>query len=150
MREMTCHGNYFDLPGENESCTVTTNGILKYNGNLVMGAGIAKAAAERYPELPEVLGKFVHKSGNHVYAVQTAKGQMIFSFPTKHHWKDPSDLGLILRSAKELVQLADYYQLTTVYSVRPGCSNGKLDWESQVREPLSRILDDRFIIVSKE
>jgi hypothetical protein len=35
---------------------VTTNGIIKSNGDAVMGAGIALEAARKFPDLPRQLG----------------------------------------------------------------------------------------------
>ncbi len=46
---------------------VTTNGVLRKNGDLVMGAGIALEAKKRYPRLPAFLGGCVKRCGNHLY-----------------------------------------------------------------------------------
>lgn len=70
----------------------------------------------------------------------------IITFPTKHHWRDESDLELIRTSAEQLIDICEGRGITSCYLTRPGCALGGLDWESQVRPLLEPILDDRFII----
>ncbi len=149
-------GNIFNV--EADAICVTTNGVVKANGELVMGAGIAKAFAERWPSLPLRLGQAVKAHGNVVMVnkawevspqkIHTMPSYHIISFPTKHHWKDKSDLGLIIRSAKQLVVVADKLNLKQVVLTRPGCGLGGLDWETQVKPVLEPILDDRFNIIT--
>ncbi len=128
----------------------TSNGIVDSRNNLVMGAGIALAFKQKYPFLPQWIGKQVKKSGNHVYAQATSSYPpmlWLVSFPTKHHWKDPSDLQLIEQSARELVELTNKRAWYTVFLTRPGCGNGQLNWED-VKKVIGPILDDRFIILT--
>jgi len=121
---------------------VTTNGIVKKNGDLVMGAGVAREAKRRFNELPHIFGQNIDKNGNHVYIVEKYG---IASFPTKHHWKNDSDINLIAQSCRELLFLSkswDYILLT-----RPGCGLGKLSWVD-VRPVLASYFDDdKFILV---
>jgi hypothetical protein len=138
---------------------VTTNGCTTAaRGYLVMGAGCAAQAATSYPKLPRILGSLVTTKGNHVYAIDEYR---LFSFPTKEHWKDDSDLLLIERSAQELMAVMDEQDKraaelgtdpnfgldTKVYLPRPGCGLGNLNWE-HVRIPLHDILDDRVVAVT--
>lgn len=141
MKEIV--GNIFDV--ECDAICVTTNSIVKANGELVMGAGLAKQFADRYTSLPNDLGVCVYRNGNHVYGFQYSK--TVISFPTKHHWKDPSDLVLIAQSARELVQCADDNNLQKIVLPRPGCGLGQLTW-AQVKPVLEPILDDRFYIIT--
>ena len=48
---------------------ITTNGFIKKNGEAVMGAGVAKEAAIKYPELPEKLGYSIGVNGNRVVRI---------------------------------------------------------------------------------
>jgi len=121
---------------------VTTNNQIKRNGCLVMGAGVAKQAALRFPELPRLLAEHVSKNGN-VPAVFDKMG--IVTFPTKYNWRNPSDIELIRESAQTLVNIIPADK--TVAMSRPGCGNGNLEW-SDVKTILEPILDDRFIIYS--
>ena len=108
-------GNIFDI-AENDkydALCITTNGIVKANGEAVMGAGIAKEAKQRYNGIDIRLGKKINENGNHVYQLGVHQSKDLFkefkvaiiSFPTKNNWKDNSNLKLIEQSAKELVQL---------------------------------------------
>lgn len=151
MRTLHTNQSIFDLPmGPHAAACVTTNGIVKRNGYAVMGAGIAKEADQRFA-CSGKLGRLLTKSGNHVYDLCEAQGNggsfRLISFPTKHHWKDNSDMTLIRQSAEELSALCDQMGIQTCYLTPPGCGCGRLNWTTQVEPVLSSLLDDRFIIV---
>lgn len=144
-------GNIFEVEADAICCP--TNGIVKQNGELVMGAGLAKQFAERYLWLPKRLGREVSEQGNVVAVCQvdTTTGEPdVVSFPTKHHWKFPSDLDLIKKSAKALVQWTDHFGWKKVVLPRVGCGLGQLDWETQVKPVLEEILDDRFYVITPQ
>lgn len=139
-------GNIWDM-GFDAIC-VTTNGIVKPNGRLVMGGGIAKEAVERYPDIDDYYGKLVWLRGNSVWVYRKETDDpAIISFPTKHDWRDPSDLDLIVESTDKLVALADRMHLVKVGLPRPGCGLGGLHWRD-VAPILEERLDDRFTVVS--
>lgn len=124
-------------------CT-TTNGVTKKSGKLVMGAGNARAFRDKFKGLDQQLGDLVKRWGNIPHLI-TVNGRQIVSFPTKHHWRDKSDLSLIKRSAMLIVEMADSNEWNTVGIPAPGVGKGGLPWSS-VKQVLSPILDDRFII----
>ena len=127
---------------------VTTNGVVRDDGTLVMGAGCAGEAQSRYPQLPGEFGTRINDWGNHVYAIRIA-GEIIISFPTKHDWRDNSDLDLIKQSAAELMQwLRGNPEIEKVLLPRPGCGLGFLDWETQVKPALEGILDNRVTVIT--
>lgn len=139
--------------GPNEAVCVTTNGIIRKDGRAVMGRGIALEADKRFSLAVDLAG-LLKLTGNHVYDMgvrtdrKTGRQMRVITFPTKHHWKDMSDLRLIRTSAEELKTVAGALGLNKVYLTKPGCANGGLDWESQVRPVLENVLtDDRFIIL---
>jgi hypothetical protein len=146
------NGNIFELPQDGEAVCVTTNGVIKANGCAVMGAGIAKQADDIFHISPR-LGMYLKKYGNRVFnmgkfinASQT-KAINVITFPTKHHWKDNSDITLIIRSAEQLMEVCTKFGITKCYLTPPGCGCGKLNWETTVKPWLSQILDDRFVVV---
>ena len=123
---------------------ITTNGICKADGSLVMGRGVALAAAQRFPELPQVLGRAVQVVGN-VPHVLPWWG--LVSFPTKYDWRYRADLELIRKSAELIRTLWDRFHYEPVLIPRPGCASGWLTWE-KVRPVLEPIFDDdRFILL---
>jgi len=130
-----------------DAIVVTTNGVVRTNGMLVMGAGIAKQFAERYPLLPDLLGKAVFDKGNHCYAFRADK--ILISFPTKYGYREPSSIVLIERSAHEIVAIAGRLDLKEIYMTPPGCGMGMLKW-GDVRRVIENILDDRFIVLLPE
>lgn len=157
-------GNIFEQLDADAIC-VTTNGIVKANGELVMGAGIAKQFAERFPGLAADAGEMVDNYGNICQILLTHsfsnRELSIIAFPTKHHWKDQSDLALIARSAHQLVQIANkevawddgldgeliQRAWKKIVLPRPGCGLGGLKWED-VKRVIEPILDDRFYIIT--
>lgn len=137
---------------QQEECflCITTNGTVKKNGECVMGAGIAKEAARFFPRLPEDLGREISKHGNRMHYL----GNNLLSFPVKHNWYETADIELIKESCKTLMEALDYLaterdvEECTAILPRPGCGNGKLDWETQVKPAIAPILDDRVYIIT--
>lgn len=151
-------GNIWHKQGD--AICIATNGFVKKNGNAVMGRGIAKEASIKFPDLPYYLGRRIDKQGNHLHVFWeldrhydgeegTEWSRDIVCFPVKHKWFEEADLELIKRSCKELMswadQVATYWQ--RILLPRPGCGNGRLDWDC-VREEIEPLLDDRVVVVT--
>lgn len=154
MVEQFATTNIFAAPKRtSEAICITTNGIVKRDGHAVMGAGIAKQANILF-HCSRDLGNLLRACGNHAFhlGLKYAYGHMyhVFSFPTKHNWRDNSNLDLIRQSAEELVELCNQHRITTCYLPPAGCGLGSLDWETQVKPVLAPILDDRFIIILRQ
>lgn len=159
MIEIRYDGNLFLLPSnKKEAGVVTTNAIIRSNGRLVMGAGIAKYCRDTHKDIDLILGNHVACNGNkpcyagefHDRNRQHANpGQdkvNVISMPTKQNWRDPSDTNLIRESCRGLMLIADKEGFTHIYLPAPGCSHGGLDYVTQVREILLTELDDRFTV----
>ena len=145
-------GNMWDIDAD--AYCITTNEVIKANGKAVMGAGVALSAVKKFPDCDEYLGHFIKTSGHKVgvffrYAdkISESKTRDLISFPTKNHWRAPSPMWLIRRSAEELTALIEKNRYNNVILPKPGCSNGGLDWED-VKKVIGPILDDRVVIVS--
>ena len=122
---------------------ITTNGMTNKWGDAVMGAGNALEARQRYSQIDKHLGALLRLKGNHVHLLR----HDLASFPTKWHWKNPSDPLLIERSAWELMALVTHLGYQQVVLPRPGCGLGLLKWE-QVRPILEPLFDNRFTIIT--
>ena len=149
MKQVT--GDFWKMARYADAICVTTNGIIKNNGELVMGKGIALQFAQRYPGLALKLAAHVSRSGNTPCLVAfdlPDQCDLVLSFPTKHNWVNPSSLELIIDSAKLVVEIANDINLKKILLTRPGCGNGGLDWHRQVEPAIRDILDNRFVVVT--
>lgn len=143
-------GDFWTIQGD--ARCITTNGTLRSNGDAIMGKGIALQAKLRYPRIEFALGRLIQKYGNHLFYI----GHGLISFPTKHDWRDDkSDIGLIKRSAMELVSLfkgdvpIKNKSNRRILLTRPGCGSGNLDW-TEVRPILQTILNsNEFIVINQ-
>jgi len=155
MKEIT--GNLWDYYRKGYPVCITTNGTVRKDGTLVMGAGCALEAVKLKPTLPLLFGKYIKEDGNVPHAIYVefldalSPGKVIISFPVKHDWFDGhADIELIEQSARKLVELIDKKKWETVIIPRPGCGLGKRDWKREIQPILTKIFDDRFWIISKE
>lgn len=151
------YGNIFELPQNGEAVCVTTNGIVKSDGHAVMGAGIAKEA-DRYFHLSAKLGTYIKQYGNRAFnlglyqrhTINNPAVFNIFSFPTKHHWKEDSDINLIVKSAEQLVEMCNKFNISKCYLTPPGCGCGNLNYEATVKPWIEIVLDNRFVVVHRK
>lgn len=150
MKELITDKDIFYLPMTQDAVCITTNGIVKKDGNAVMGAGIAKQANDMF-HVSSKLGGYINTYGNRAFNLGTIKrGEEIFylfTYPTKYHFKDNSDINLIVKSAEQLMEMADKFNVKNIYLPPVGCGLGNLNYEVTVKPWISNILDDRFIVV---
>ena len=132
---------------------ITTNGDLNKNGECIMGKGVALQFKNLFPDLPKRIGNFIQQYGNRVFnlGLFNYKGIpiRIMTFPTKHHWKEESDINLIRKSCEEIIQVCDKYNCDTIFLPAPGIGSGKLNYKTTVEPVISLILDSRFYICFK-
>jgi hypothetical protein len=142
--------DYLYLPkNPNEYVIITTNGIVKKNGEAVMGAGLAKLASEHYQGLPKQLARHLERYGNRCFIFPKYN---LITFPTKHHFKDKSDDELINKSLSELKIMIHKFGITKVYMPRIGCLNGGLDWKyvkSIIEFWLRHEIDDDIVVYTE-
>lgn len=149
---------------------ITTNGFIKKNGLAVCGRGVAKQAADHFPNFRTVLGRDIKQYGNIVMTLYPR----VVAFPVKpesgistvsnvvphlrHHyvkgqktpgWALMAYPTLIQRSLIQLKSLRDINEWKLVFLPRPGCGAGGLDWEKLVRG-LCAEYGDWLIVVHKE
>lgn len=156
MVMQTVYGDIWKLAGELDYIVIPTNIGWKQSGDAIMGAGIARMAAEADPTLPFWYGKHCQKFGAETYV--THRGRFIL-FPTKPlnkkepwtSWKRPSCIQLIRRSMEDLLSLAYGLPGETSRILLPlvGCGNGKLK-KAQVLPVLERFWHPRYTLVLRK
>lgn len=130
-----------------DAVCITTNGTITRGGRGVMGRGVALQATQRYPRMRKTLGAHLVEHGNHVGILLPGPPALV-SFPVKREWHEAADLDLIERSTHELLILTQDRGWTRVVLPRPGCGNGRRQWET-VKPILADYLNDRFVVVTR-
>ncbi|MGL5710398.1 MAG: hypothetical protein ACRCW9_06135 [Cetobacterium sp.] len=142
-------GNIFELKLKNPHLYIgcTTNGVVNKDNKLVMGAGVALSFKLQYNNLDSTWGRKVKLIGNRVFLEQEEK---IFSFPTKHNWKEKSDLELIKKSFLELKEIALSMWPEVFILPFPGIGLGGLN-KSDIESVLKQIqLPENIYLIEKE
>ena len=133
MALQEAYGDLWAYRSKGHWVAVTTNGVTRHDGCAAMGAGVALQANQRFPGLAWAVGQANQAHGNIPHAFPEHK---VVTFPTKHHFRDNSDLALIEQSARHLMAMLDAGTLTSpVYLPRPGVGFGRLAW-SDVKKAL--------------
>jgi hypothetical protein len=85
---------------------ITCNSCVRSDGSLVMGAGIARQARDRFPGLALALGQKIEGFCGHLGTYGAMPTEKLWAFQTKWHWKSPSSTRLIRTSARVLSKIA--------------------------------------------
>ena len=134
-------GDMFSVFNISDHFLITTNAIIKKNGGLVMGAGIAKTCRDRWPGLDVKLGTAIKQNGPEYGVIL---GRKLGIFQVKHHFKDAADLELIAASARKLAVIAAAQKDERFDLNFPGIGNGKRSY-AEVK-PLLDILPDNVYV----
>lgn len=113
-------GNIFDSEADVLVNPVNTVGV--------QGAGLAKQFATRRPHQLEVYTRLCRKGElqpQHPYLVAA---DMTLLFPTKRHWKDPSDFNDVFMGLVNFAAKADSLNLSWAFPPL-GCGLGGLNWK---------------------
>lgn len=127
---------------------ITTNGEVNRLGQAIMGKGIALEARQRFPNLPVALGIKLRSEGNKVHVFSSIR---LATFPTKHNWRDDSDLDLIKESGSALMQEIWRKEVGAPFILpRPGCGNGNKNWEREVKPILATVIDEDVWVIARK
>ena len=141
--------NVWDIADDKSIICILTNNSIINNRN-VMGAGIAKEALDRNPDLDKKCANCI-VDNIFTLGIDKQTNATLFRFPTKNDvWYD-SNLSVIENSLRELVYAARLNKSYKIYLPRPGCGCGGLNWESQVKPLCEKYLNNykNVFIVSK-
>lgn len=125
-------GNIFDDFDTLDYVGITTNSMLNKNGELIMGAGIAKIAKQNNKMLPQLFGSQIQAKecvgGFYGLLIQ---GKYL-AFQTKRNWKDCSDIQDVIRSINMLKKVAVKYSNKSFGIPFPAINNGGLCWKDVI------------------
>lgn len=159
-----CRDDIWDKIRLKYEIVIPVNIGWKSDGTNVMGRGLAKAAAERFPSIAIFLGDLqknlwtVHRPpmGDPRWIMKYPFGPITF-FPTKPlnekqpwmSWSQPSDKKMILKLLKAFPEYADKHGLEKIAIPLLGAGNGGLDPFEMEKLIRSSIPDDRrFVLVA--
>lgn len=125
---------------------ITTNNNIKTNGELVMGKGIALEAKQKDPIVAHYFANHVKLHGNTPCLFLRDILPHFCSIPTKNNWRNKSDINLIIQSIKLMTNIMTNYTFDKISLTRPGCGNGGLDWETEVKPIIEPLLDNKFTV----
>ena len=119
-------GDFFDYNADIRVNTVNCVGV--------MGAGVALAFKKRYPEMFKDYSRACSKKEvqpgiPHIWSENSMFNSLtIVNFPTKIHWKDPSEYDYIEKGLVWLKLFLKDKEDSTVTLPALGCGHGGLDW----------------------
>jgi hypothetical protein len=115
---------------------------------MVMGRGVALQAKLRFPGIANRLAQRVKEFGNICCVLPDLR---LVTLPTKRHWREDSDLRLIVDSVASLGILLRHIDIARIYVPRPGCGNGGLQWNDVRQYLLSQTsISDRIIFIDNQ
>jgi O-acetyl-ADP-ribose deacetylase (regulator of RNase III) len=127
------HTSILDSKAQTVTNTVNTVGV--------MGKGLASAMKRRYPEMFREYARLcaARKFDIGQLWLWKAPNQWILNFPTKRHWRNPSQLSYIEVGLRKFVLEYERRGIWEIAFPRLGCGNGNLDW-ADVRPLMERYL----------
>lgn len=141
--------DYYDREGY--FIIITTNGTLRKDGSAVMGRGCAAEAKQKLPDMARLLGEDIRRHGNILLQPYRRDSKCpefrVLTFPVKHNWWEKADMELIKESARQLSEFIEGLPKFKFVLPRPGCGNGRLDWE--IVKPLLKELPGRVLVISR-
>lgn len=160
MREVK--GDIWEFYYQMKWIVIPTNIGWKKDNSNPMGSGIAKQAAEMFPDLPYWFGERCIKYRSETAVAPYEQGRL-FIFPTKPldedkpwmSWSNVPSAALISRSAKQLMALVKIFEKTKQYNLKEiaipllGCGYGELK-KADVMPLLNKYFDDRFVLFSNK
>jgi O-acetyl-ADP-ribose deacetylase (regulator of RNase III) len=126
-------GDLFSSPAQVLVNTVNTVGV--------MGRGIALEFKNRYPEMFKTYQKKCENKSIDIGKLFLWKKEekWVLLFPTKKHWRYPSQIGYIEEGLKKFANIYDKLGIESIAFPRLGCGNGGLDW-NEVRPIMEKYL----------
>lgn len=127
-------GDMWSVFGKTDFFCITTNPVIRKDGAVVMGRGIAKQMRDRFPDFAKHFGTRITEfrteheaaAGPHILHLGPWDNQVCVAFMVKSHWADNADPEIIKESARVLGGLAKDNPKWRFDLNFPGIGNGKL------------------------
>lgn len=142
------NNNLLESPAKVLVNTVNTVGV--------MGKGIALTFRKIYPEMFRRYQRICENKKLHTGSLWLYKTphKWILNFPTKKHWRQPSQVEYIEEGLKKFTKTYSDMGITSIAFPQLGCGNGELAWETTVQplmiNYLSKLPIDIFIYIYPE
>jgi hypothetical protein len=124
------NGDMWKVYDEADLFLVTANSFVKKDGRLVMGAGIAKEALTRFPNIDRRFGQAIQFEDKHlgIYGLLVSLNEeKLGLFQTKRSYKEDADLSIIQTSTDALIDWCKHHPDAKVHLNFPGIGNGRLN-----------------------
>lgn len=98
----------------------------------VMGKGLAWELKKRHPEMFKAYKKICEERLLDIGRLWLWRGpaQWVLNFPTKKHWRRPSELSFIEAGLEKFASEYEKQGIREIAFPRLGCGNGGLDWDT--------------------
>ena len=138
-------GDMWSIFNETDIFMITTNPIIRKDGAVVMGRGIAKETKDRFPGLPYKFAEFLEASGfSKIGMIGEYEDTDIWWFMVKDHWREHAKLEIIKESVDLVHKIRSNFRVDLNF---PGIGNGGLKREDVL--PLLEDLPDNVHIWEK-
>lgn len=123
-------GNMWSVFGRTDIFMITTNPIIKKDGSVVMGRGIALQVKEAFPTLPYDFAEALYREEyRNIGEIGNYDNQDIWWFMVKDHWANKASLNIIDKSVDQLKYGFGWIKPARVDLNFPGIGNGGLNRE---------------------
>jgi hypothetical protein len=143
LLELPAGTNLWGLHDAGLWVVIPTNLRRKADGTAVMGAGLALAAARRFPDLAARYGD----------ALGAGKGRFVCAehrlllAPTKDDWRRPATVPLVLELLDAVASWSGRHPDAAVALSAPGCGRGGLPWAQVRAAAMTRLAAHRVALL---
>lgn len=112
----------------------------------VMGKGVALQFKRAYPDMfkdyaKQAMAGALRIGRMHVWRTDELVPRWIINFPTKQHWRNPSEMDFIDEGLTDLVRVVRELGIASIAVPPLGCGNGGLDW-AEVEPRIARAFEE--------
>lgn len=123
-------GDMFSIWGKTDLFLFTSNPVANAKGLAVMGRGLAKQLADRYPSIRADFGELLMRPARTLDCdlISTYDNQKVGFFMVKEHWRESAKLPIIRDSVLDLLQWIQEtdQEFSRIDLNFPGIGNGRL------------------------